>query len=116
MIKPCKHLSCSQIADGLNYHPFRKIYEPDMSIPEPQQVEGSGQIYFEALHIQPLKLNISFTRTDELDIDSNTRATTATTASSHNPLRLLANILTMAIGSINVSLTDITNALSFHSD
>lgn len=65
----------------------------DDKLEEPDITSGDNDIYFEILHIQPLKLNISFVRTQAVNAEDRT--------SSRNPLMFFFNVLTMAIGNIN---------------
>lgn len=55
-------------------------------------MEG-GDVYFEVLHLQPAQLNISFVRTERINVDNK--------ASSQNSLSYFFNILTMAVGNVN---------------
>ncbi|KAL1920744.1 uncharacterized protein VTP21DRAFT_11379 [Calcarisporiella thermophila] len=63
-------------------------------IPEPTAIENTSQLYFEMLHIQPIKLNLSFMRTNRTNGEEDR-------SGSHNPIKFLLNVLTMAIGNIN---------------
>ncbi|KAJ1733254.1 Vacuolar protein sorting-associated protein 13 [Coemansia biformis] len=92
---------------------------PEATLP----VEGQ-QLYFELLHLQPFKINISFMRTQRLDVGGGGGVDhTATTPASYDPQRGLSasaaeqtgagvastpgvvayamNVLTMAIGNVN---------------
>ncbi|KAJ1653989.1 Vacuolar protein sorting-associated protein 13 [Dispira simplex] len=62
---------------------------PDPSIPEDQV-----QLYFEILHIQPLKFNLSFVRTQRINQELDPWNT-------QNPLMVLSNAFTMAVGNVN---------------
>jgi hypothetical protein len=55
-------------------------------------------MYFEVLHVQPLKLNLSFTHED-VDDDPN-----QSILASLNPIAILVSVLVTTIGSISVSL------------
>jgi vacuolar protein sorting-associated protein 13A/C len=69
------------------------LCDDSLDIPEPKQ-ENSGQdIYFELLNIQPMQLDLSFVRTERVNVEDKT--------SSRNPLMFFLNVLTMAIGNIN---------------
>lgn len=70
-----------------------KLCEEDLDIPEPKQDQQGQDIYFELLHIQPAQLDLSFVRTERVNVEDKT--------SSRNPLMFFLNILTMAIGNIN---------------
>ncbi|KAL1915167.1 uncharacterized protein VTP21DRAFT_7648 [Calcarisporiella thermophila] len=78
---------------GWNVEPA-KLCDENMEIPEPKLAEGDVQLYFEVLHIQPIKLNISFVRTERINV-------TEGVTTSHNPVMFFLNVLTMAIGNIN---------------
>ncbi|KXJ86769.1 hypothetical protein Micbo1qcDRAFT_218953 [Microdochium bolleyi] len=70
-----------------------KLCDEDIDVPEPKQEQSGQDIYFEALNIQPMQLNLSFMRTDRVSVDDKT--------STRNPVMFLANVMTMAIGNIN---------------
>lgn len=38
-------------------------------IPEPAMTSGKADFFFEYLHLQPLALNLSFMRTDRVNVD-----------------------------------------------
>ncbi|KAF8898743.1 hypothetical protein BD779DRAFT_1795358 [Infundibulicybe gibba] len=68
------------------------IQEPD-DIPEPG-TSGVGQdLYFEVLELQPIKLSLSFMRTERVSSEDK--------LSIRNPLAIVVNALTMAVGNIN---------------
>lgn len=64
-----------------------------LDIPEPKQTEAGMDVYFELLNIQPAQIDLSFVRTDVVNVEDK--------SSSHNPLMFMINVLTMAIGNIN---------------
>ncbi|KZT30580.1 vacuolar protein sorting-associated protein 13 [Neolentinus lepideus HHB14362 ss-1] len=68
------------------------IQNPD-SIPEPQDNTAGQDLYFEVLELQPIKLAISFMRTERVSSDER--------LSTRNPLAVLVNALTMTLGNIN---------------
>jgi vacuolar protein sorting-associated protein 13A/C len=70
-----------------------KLCDDSLDIPEPKLVDGGRDLYFELLNIQPAQLDLSFLRTDVVNVEDKT--------SSNNPLMFVVNILTMAIGNIN---------------
>ncbi|KAI9761476.1 MAG: hypothetical protein M4579_000986 [Chaenotheca gracillima] len=64
-----------------------------LDIPEPQQSQQGQDVYFELLHLQPAQLDLSFMRTERVNVEDKT--------SSQNPLMFFLNIMTMAIGNVN---------------
>lgn len=76
-----------------NKEVVNKLWDENLKLPEPTLVDASEDVYFEALHFQPLQMNLSFVRTDKLSEDDR--------ANSNNPLMFFLNVLTMAIGNIN---------------
>ncbi|KAG2023495.1 hypothetical protein CC2G_001143 [Coprinopsis cinerea AmutBmut pab1-1] len=76
-----------------------EIDSPDVLIANPgaisdPTVSSMGQeLYFEVLELQPIKLSLSFMRTE--------RVSSETRLSLRNPLAVLVNALTMAVGNIN---------------
>ncbi|EHL03290.1 putative Vacuolar protein sorting-associated protein 13 [Glarea lozoyensis 74030] len=70
-----------------------KLCDEDLDIPEPKQEQSGQDIYFELLNLQPMQLDLSFVRTDRVNVEDKT--------SSRNPLMFFLNVLTMAIGNIN---------------
>lgn len=69
------------------------LCEDVIIIPEPINTTGGNDIYFEALHFQPTQLNLSFVRTERINVEDKTN--------SQNPVMFFFNVLTMAIGNIN---------------
>jgi vacuolar protein sorting-associated protein 13A/C len=70
-----------------------KLCDDSLDIPEPKQQQQGQDIYFELLNIQPMQLDLSFVRTERVNVEDKT--------SSRNPLMFFLNVLTMAIGNIN---------------
>ncbi|KAI1260817.1 vacuolar protein sorting-associated protein 13 [Xylariaceae sp. FL1019] len=70
-----------------------KLCEEDVDIPEPKQEQSGQDIYFEVLNIQPMQLDLSFMRTERVNIEDKT--------SSRNPIMFFVNVMTMAIGNVN---------------
>lgn len=70
-----------------------KLCDDDLQIPEPKKLTEANDIYFEALHLQPTLMNLSFVRTERVNAEDRT--------SSQNTLMFFVNMLTMAIGNIN---------------
>ena len=54
-------------ATGIEALPSKLTDEP-AEIPEPKATEG-GDVYFEVLHLQPMQLDLSFMRTDRVNVD-----------------------------------------------
>ncbi|KAK4050444.1 Vacuolar protein sorting-associated protein 13 [Microbotryomycetes sp. JL201] len=79
-------------ASGQAELPSKLTDEPD-DIPEPSGTSKGGDVYFEVLHLQPVQLDLSFMRTDRVNVDQklNTR----------NPFFFFINALTMALGNVN---------------
>jgi vacuolar protein sorting-associated protein 13A/C len=69
------------------------LCDENLDIPEPKQEQAGQDMYFELLNIQPMQLDLSFVRTDRVNVEDKT--------SSRNPLMFFLNVLTMAIGNIN---------------
>ncbi|KAI0196929.1 hypothetical protein F4808DRAFT_439325, partial [Astrocystis sublimbata] len=70
-----------------------KLCDEDVNIPEPKQEQSGQDIYFEVLNIQPMQLDLSFMRTERVNIEDKT--------SSRNPIMFFVNVMTMAIGNVN---------------
>lgn len=70
-----------------------RLCDESLDIPEPKQQQSGQDIYFELLNIQPMQLDLSFVRTERVNVEDKT--------SSRNPLMFFLNVLTMAIGNIN---------------
>ena len=71
-----------------------KLCDDNLEIPEPTIDNSGREIYFERLELQPLQFNLSFVRTERVDVED--RA-----SSSQGAIAFVINILTMAMGSIN---------------
>ncbi|CAG8982131.1 hypothetical protein HYALB_00003223 [Hymenoscyphus albidus] len=69
------------------------LCDENLDIPEPKREQSGQDIYFELLNLQPMQLDLSFVRTDRVNVEDKT--------SSKNPLMFFLNVLTMAIGNIN---------------
>ncbi|KAI0401727.1 hypothetical protein F4802DRAFT_399824 [Xylaria palmicola] len=70
-----------------------KLWDEGVDIPEPKQEQSGQDIYFEVLNIQPMQLDLSFMRTERVNIEDKT--------SSRNPIMFFVNVMTMAIGNVN---------------
>lgn len=69
------------------------LCDDTIEIPEPVSSIANSDAYFEVLHLQPAQLNLSFVRTERVNVEDKT--------SSQNPLMFFFNVLTMALGNIN---------------
>lgn len=69
------------------------LCDDKIELPEPQNISTGSDAYFEVLHLQPAQLNLSFVRTERVNVEDKT--------SSQNPLMFFFNVLTMALGNIN---------------
>ncbi|CEO60240.1 Putative Function: promotes endosomal cycling of TGN [Penicillium brasilianum] len=70
-----------------------QLCDEDFNIPEPQQSEAGQDVYFELLHLQPMQLDISFMRTERINVED--------TMQSSNPLMFVVNVMTMSMGNVN---------------
>ncbi|KAI9846000.1 MAG: hypothetical protein M1837_004406 [Sclerophora amabilis] len=70
-----------------------RLCDDNLDIPEPQQDQQGQDVYFELLHLQPAQMDLSFMRTERVNVEDKT--------SSQNPLMFFLNIMTMAIGNVN---------------
>lgn len=76
--------------------------------------DGVAQLYFEMLSIQPIEFDLSFVRTDQVNIvderyvrstqyNDSSYTQRGNRAQGNSALTFFVNVLTMAIGNINVS-------------
>ncbi|KAJ5665895.1 uncharacterized protein N7477_008343 [Penicillium maclennaniae] len=70
-----------------------KLCDEDLNIPEPQQDDNGQDVYFELLHLQPMQLDISFMRTERVNVED--------TMQPSNPLMFVVNVMTMSMGNVN---------------
>ncbi|KAJ4289964.1 Vacuolar protein sorting-associated protein 13 [Collariella sp. IMI 366227] len=70
-----------------------KLCDDNIDIPQPKQQQAGRDIYFEVLNIQPMQLDLSFVRTERVNVEDKT--------SSKNPVMFFFNVMTMALGNIN---------------
>ena len=70
-----------------------KLCDENLDLPEPRLEQQGPDYYFELLHIQPTQLDISFVRTERVNVEDKT--------TSRNPLMFFLNVMTMAIGNVN---------------
>ncbi|KAK6455080.1 vacuolar sorting [Scheffersomyces xylosifermentans] len=76
-----------------NKEKIDKLCDDDLKLPEPNSFSDTSDIYFEALHLQPIQANLSFVRTERVNAEDK--------GSSQNTLMFFFNVLTMAIGNVN---------------
>ncbi|KAK2879530.1 hypothetical protein FQN49_000784 [Arthroderma sp. PD_2] len=69
------------------------ICEAELGIPEPKNEAQGQDVYFEVLHLHPMQLDLSFVRTERVNVED--------TAESSNPLMFFVNVMTMSIGNVN---------------
>lgn len=69
------------------------LCDEDLRIPEPRHEGAEQDVYFELLHLQPMQLDISFMRTERVNVED--------TMQPSNPLMFFVNVMTMSIGNIN---------------
>lgn len=62
-------------------------------IPDPEETATGQDLYFEVLELQPIKISISFMRTERISSEEK--------LSLRNPLAVVINAITMAVGNIN---------------
>ncbi|EEH20971.2 hypothetical protein PABG_03202 [Paracoccidioides brasiliensis Pb03] len=70
-----------------------RLCDEDLDIPEPQAEDHGNDVYFEVLHLQPMQLDLSFVRTQRVNVED--------TMESSNPLMFFVNVMTMSIGNVN---------------
>lgn len=70
-----------------------KLCDEVLEIPEPKEQHSGQDTYFELLNIQPMQLDLSFMRTERVNVEDK--------RSSRNPLMFFLNIMTMAMGNVN---------------
>ncbi|KAG0050250.1 hypothetical protein BGZ83_004992 [Gryganskiella cystojenkinii] len=75
-----------------------QLCDESLDLPEPKANDGESQLFFEVLHLHPMKVNLSFMRSDRVNIEEAQQKT-----SSHNPIMYIFNVLTMAIGNIDAA-------------
>jgi vacuolar protein sorting-associated protein 13A/C len=70
-----------------------QLWDKNLEIPKPPTIRSTDDLYFEALHLQPLQFNLSFVRTEHTSFQD--------TMKTQNALSVAVDVLTMAIGNIN---------------
>ncbi|KAI0308206.1 hypothetical protein B0F90DRAFT_1833497 [Multifurca ochricompacta] len=68
------------------------LIEQPVSIPEPEDLASEQNLYFEVLELQPIRLSLSFERTDSVSGEEKLEL--------RNPLAIIVNALTMAVGNV----------------
>ncbi|KZO93498.1 vacuolar protein sorting-associated protein 13 [Calocera viscosa TUFC12733] len=71
------------------------LIEQPGDIPDATELKGGLDMYFEILHLQPVALELSFMRTDRVNVDEK--------QSTRNPIAFFVNALTMALGNVNMA-------------
>ncbi|KAJ5133749.1 hypothetical protein N7526_005114 [Penicillium atrosanguineum] len=69
------------------------LCDEKLNIPEPQQEDNGQDVYFELLHLQPMQLDISFMRTERVNVED--------TMQPSNPLMFVVDVMTMSMGNVN---------------
>jgi len=75
----------SQVVDVLIEHPN--------DVPEPKETAPGQHLYFEVLELQPIRLQLSFMRTERISSEEKLNL--------RNPLAVFLNAVAMAIGNVN---------------
>ncbi|ONH69567.1 Vacuolar protein sorting-associated protein 13 [Cyberlindnera fabianii] len=78
---------------GWNKEVEDRLCDEVIQLPEPSEAMTGSDVYFEALHLQPVQMNLSFVRTERINVEDK--------SSSQNAIMFFLNVLTMAIGNIN---------------
>ncbi|KAF8274093.1 hypothetical protein EI94DRAFT_1696360 [Lactarius quietus] len=68
------------------------LIEQPVDIPEPEDLASENNLYFEVLELQPIRLSLSFERTDRVSGEEKLEL--------RNPLAVIVNAVTMAIGNV----------------
>ncbi|WVR05901.1 hypothetical protein IAU60_002927 [Kwoniella sp. DSM 27419] len=71
------------------------LIEHPKDIPEPDIHSAQADVFFEALQLQPISLELSFMRTDRVNVDEK--------VSTRNPFYYALNALTMTLGNVNAA-------------
>jgi vacuolar protein sorting-associated protein 13A/C len=69
------------------------LCDDTLNIPEPRNEDAGQDVYFELLHIQPMQVDISFMRTERVNVED--------TMQPSNPLMFFVNVMTMSMGNVN---------------
>ncbi|ORX97315.1 hypothetical protein K493DRAFT_336590 [Basidiobolus meristosporus CBS 931.73] len=79
---------------GWNFEDDASIGDTSLEIPEPKLPEEGSQLFFEVIHIQPVKINFSFSLSDQSTPQEGVLR-------PYSPFDYVKNVLTMTIGNIN---------------
>ncbi|TPX30777.1 hypothetical protein SmJEL517_g05746 [Synchytrium microbalum] len=72
-----------------------ELYDANMTTPTPRSSDFQTPLYFEKFLLQPVRFNLSFSRTERINQEeSNTRSST-------NPISFVVDVFTMTIGNIH---------------
>ncbi|CAK9783702.1 putative late endosome to vacuole transport-related protein [Cutaneotrichosporon oleaginosum] len=71
------------------------LIEYPKGIPEPNMTEQQNDLFFQSLQLQPISLELSFMRTDRVNVDEK--------VSTRNPFYYALNALTMTLGNVNAA-------------
>ncbi|KAF9111925.1 hypothetical protein BGX27_004234 [Mortierella sp. AM989] len=74
-----------------------QLCDESLELPELAANDDESQLFFEVLHLHPMKVNLSFERSDRVNIEE------AQQTSSSSPIMYIFNVLTMAIGNIDAA-------------
>ncbi|KAF8984234.1 hypothetical protein BGZ46_008534 [Entomortierella lignicola] len=75
-----------------------QLCDESLELPQLTANNDESQLFFEVLHLHPMKVNLSFERSERVNIEEAQHQ-----VSSSNPVMYLFNILTMAIGNIDAA-------------
>ncbi|EER23514.1 vacuolar protein sorting-associated protein, putative [Coccidioides posadasii C735 delta SOWgp] len=82
-----------KVQDTLLMDDHQTQFGEELGFPEPKGEDQGTGVYFELLHIQPMQLDLSFVRTERVNVED--------TVESSNPLMFFVNVMTMSIGNVN---------------
>ncbi|KAL7419546.1 Vacuolar protein sorting-associated protein 13 [Cryptotrichosporon argae] len=71
------------------------LIEHPKDVPEPDMTLTKSDVFFESLQLQPVSLELSFMRTDRVNVDEK--------VSTRNPFYYALNALTMTLGNVNAA-------------
>lgn len=81
--------------------PIRLVREEDCKLPDMVQLDTTSDLlYFELLQLHPIKVSLSFSKTEGADFDEFASAS-APGIYSYNPLETMANVFTTVVGSVS---------------